>query len=260
MTDEDRLTFHTEKFKIENGGDVCPECLGTGAVIVEEKGTRYARPCACRAAVVTARRRAAAGIPARYRECSLDNFHVVPGIADDTTAGAKRLAARFVACYPAVDAGLLFMGPCGVGKTHLATAIINSLLTDKGVRCRFCDFADLLTEIKKAYAEMSFDESAFLAPLVQAEVLLIDDLGSMKIRDWTLDILSFVINQRYVRKKLIIATTNFLDEAGPGEETLSDRIGPRLRSRLLEMCKTVLMLGKDWRREHSQVGLLRHLG
>ena len=87
----------------------------------------------------------------------------------------------------------------------------------------------------------------------------------MKIRDWTLDLLSQVINHRYVNKRILIATTNYVDEPAPTkeditefgrkEETLEDRIGPRLRSRLNEMCKIVPMRGIDFRETKYQPGL-----
>jgi len=48
---------------------------------------------------------------------------------------------------------------------------------------------------------------------------------------------------------LTIFTTNYLDTRRPeAEETLEDRVGVRLRSRLHEMCKTVIMEGEDYRR------------
>ena len=97
-----------------------------------------------------------------------------------------------------------------------------------------------------------------LFKLATSEILLLDDLGSMKIRDWTLDLLSQVINHRYVNKRILIATTNYVDEPAPTKEDiteLEDRIGPRLRSRLNEMCKIVPMLGIDFRETKYQPGL-----
>ncbi len=258
MRDDDRLNFTLPNVEFDDA-EVCPKCLDTGVVVEEADGVRRARPCDCRRQEERTRRETAVGIPARYRECSLDNFRFFQGLTDVSAAAAHRLARSFADNYPAVDAGLLLMGPVGVGKTHLATGIIKYLSHEKGVRCHWCDFAELLAEVKKRYAGSSFDEYAVLAPLLDAEVLLIDDLGSMRIRDWTLDILSYVINQRYVRQRLIVATTNYLDEPGGADESLTDRIGPRLRSRLLEMCKTVLIAGQDFRAEQFQKYLLRDI-
>ena len=257
--EEDRLEFKLPDVEFDDDVEVCPKCLGTGVVVEDEDGVSHARVCDCQRQTATKRRFAAVGIPARYRECDLDNFDVVPGFTHETGRNALRLAKSFADNYPAVDAGLLLMGRVGVGKTHLAAGIIKKLSLEKNVPCRWCDFSDLLAEVKKRYAGSAFDEYAVLEPLVTAEVLIIDDLGSMKIRDWTLDFLSYVINQRYVNRRLLIATTNYLDEPAGAEETLADRIGPRLRSRLLEMCKTVHITGGDFRREQRQTGILRNL-
>jgi DNA replication protein DnaC len=268
MADDDSLEFKLPDVEFDDDGDVCPKCFGAGVIVVEEGGVRYAKPCDCLRDRRT-QRFAALRVPSRYQHCTLDNFALAEGQSDPSLVAAHRLARRFVDRYPAVEAGLLFMGPFGIGKTHLAFGILQELVLTKNVTCRWCDFSELLAEIKRGYAGNAFDEHAVLHPLVDAEILMIDDLGSMKIRDWTLDLLSYVINQRYINKRLVIATTNFLDEPSSAyevlgefarkDETLSDRIGPRLRSRLLEMCKTVLMQGGDWRQEKTQPNLLRHI-
>jgi DNA replication protein DnaC len=258
--EDDRLEFKLPDVEFDDDVKVCPKCLGAGVVVEVEDGVSRARVCDCQAQRTAKRRLGAVGIPARYRECDLDNFSIVPGFTDKSVVRARRLAESFVENYPDVDAGLLLMGPVGVGKTHLAAGIVKKLTLEKNARCRWCDFSDLLTEVKKRYAGSAFDEYAVLDPLVAAEVLIIDDLGSMKIRDWTLDLLSYVINQRYVNRRLLIATTNFLDEP-PNEEagTLIERIGDRLRSRLLEMCKTVNVTGDDFRKKVHQDSLLRNM-
>jgi DNA replication protein DnaC len=270
MVEDDRLEFKLPDFELDDDAGVCPKCLGAGVIVEDEDGVPRARACDCQRAGATRRLVNALGIPPRYRECSLDNFNIVPGFTDVSVIRAKRIAQSFVDNYPAVDAGLLFMGAPGLGKTHLAAGIVRALVEQKGVNCRWCDFSDLLAEVKKRYAGSTFDEYAILEPLVAAEILLVDDLGSMKIRDWTLDLLSYVINQRYVNRRILIATTNYLDEPpnetkeiygkiGARNETLAEQIGDRLRSRLLEVCKTVLIQGKDFRKEQRQTGILRNL-
>jgi len=65
--------------------------------------------------------------------------------------------------------------------------------------------------------------------------------------------MAHVVNTRYNDKKLTVFTTNYLDERrNDREELLEDRIGTRLRSRLYEMCKTVSMDGKDFRKTFDQ--------
>jgi DNA replication protein DnaC len=101
-----------------------------------------------------------------------------------------------------------------------------------------------------------------LQPVLECEVLVLDELGAVKPTDWVWDTVSLVLNTRYNRKRTTIITTNFIDEPpasiGTGrvtplkaqvrEETLGDRIGQRMLSRLAEMCVTVTMQGEDYRR------------
>jgi DNA replication protein DnaC len=89
-----------------------------------------------------------------------------------------------------------------------------------------------------------------LAPVYQAEVLVLDELGASKPTDWVRDTMMQIIGKRYNDKKLTIFTTNYLDaRRAPADETLEDRIGVRLRSRLYEMCKTVNIEGEDYRKQ-----------
>jgi DNA replication protein DnaC len=88
-----------------------------------------------------------------------------------------------------------------------------------------------------------------LAPVIEAEVLVLDELGAVKPTDWVRDTMMHIINARYNNRKLSIFTTNYLDVSRqPAEETLEDRIGARLRSRLYEMCRTVNVEGEDYRK------------
>jgi DNA replication protein DnaC len=91
-----------------------------------------------------------------------------------------------------------------------------------------------------------------LAPIYEAEVLVLDELGASKPTEWVLDTMTHIIGRRYNDKKLTIFTTNYTDERqSPAGETLQDRIGARLRSRLYEMCTNVLLDGEDYRLRQS---------
>jgi DNA replication protein DnaC len=231
---------------------VCPRCFGSGMEVVAGKG---ARRCECREQNQTLKLLAAARIPRRYREpapprkevCSLQNYYPVAN--NGTQLKAFNYAFRLVREFPLVDRGLLFMGTVGVGKTHLAVAILHGLI-EKGVTCRFCEFGSLLKEIQDSYNPVSkTSEMKVLAPVYQADVLVLDELGASKPTDWVRDTMMQIINTRYNDKKLTIFTTNYLDaRRAPTDETLEDRIGVRLRSRLYEMCKTVQIEGEDYRR------------
>jgi len=162
--------------------------------------------------------------------------------------------------------GLLFVGTVGVGKTHLAVGILKVLIRDKGVPCLFCDYRELLKSIQNSYnPSVPATEMQILRPVFDSEVLVLDELGAVHGTEWVFDTVNYILNSRYNDNKTTIITTNFPDKPERGQveddnprsysaaeraarrETLGDRIGERMRSRLHEMCKKVEMEGHDYR-------------
>lgn len=227
----------------------CSRCFGTGLEVVAGKG---ARRCRCRTHDAHTKLLKAARIPRRFAECSLSNYH--PASSDGSQLRAFNLAYRVVLEYPAVERGLLLAGPCGVGKTHLAAAIIRGLI-ERGVPCLFYEFGALLREIQDSYnKESNTSELGVLAPVYEAEVFVLDESGASKPTDWVRDTLRQIIGTRYNDRRLTIFTTNYADaRRQPSEETLEERVGARLRSRLYEMCRTVMIEGEDYRRRFKPV-------
>jgi DNA replication protein DnaC len=243
----------------------CENCGGTGFEIVSREGREYAQACACR--------RSAAGeagsdparacrIPPRYEHCTLGSFE--PGSPSLSAALEKAMA--FCSGYPHLGAdeglGLLFSGDNGVGKTHLAVGVLRELVETKGARGQFWDFHELIREIKSSYdPETKSTELMVLEPVVETDVLLLDDLGAWKMTDWMNDTLFYILNSRYMAKRPTLITTNYQDvtreEAVAADplrrrEFLVERIGQRLRSRLMEMCLVVRLHGSDHRQARQQ--------
>lgn len=226
--------------------DVCQVCLGTGIEVVPGKG---ARPCSCRTQGAHTNLLARVKLPRRYEDCHFHNYK--PN--NPSQERAFKFATRLAMEYPAVDQGLLLTGPVGVGKTHLAVSILKGL-TERGFKCLFYEFGSLLKEIQDSYnSNTRTSELAVLSPVLNTDVLVLDELGASKPTDWVRDTMAHIINTRYNEQKLTIFTTNYPDERkNDREETLEDRIGVRLRSRLFEMCKTVELSGPDYRRSFAQ--------
>lgn len=227
--------------------EVCPDCFGSGMEIVPGKG---ARRCHCRKQDPHSKRINKVKIPKRYEGCDFPFYKP----QDETQKAAFNYALKLTMDYPAIDRGLLFSGTVGVGKTHLAVSILKGL-SERGFSCLFYEFGSLLKEIQDSYnSNTHTSELGVLAPVFEADVLVLDELGGSKPTDWVRDTMMHVINTRYNDKKLTIFTTNYPDDrANDREETLEDRIGVRLRSRLFEMCKTVVIEGKDFRRNFDKV-------
>ena len=222
---------------------VCSSCSGTGWELVADKGVR---PCHCRTDERRAKLFADARIPKLYSESSLQTYQ--PSKGNLSQLRAFNFAHTFVRDYPVVDRGILFMGSVGVGKTHLSVGIMRGLM-EKGISCRFYEYRSLLKEIQNSYnPNTNASEMDILAPIIECEVIVMDELGAAKPSEWVQDIIGLIINARYNEKRFTILTTNYIDDRQSSvEETLGDRIGARLRSRLYQMCKTVQMDGEDYR-------------
>ena len=229
------------------GGPACDRCFGTGLEVIVGRG---ARRCVCRLGDLHRSLFERARVPRRHEECTLSTYQ--PATDNVSQLLAFKQAYRLVREYPSVARGLLFAGPVGVGKTHLAVAILRGL-TEKGAHCLFYEYGSLLKEIQDSYNPVSrTSEASVLAPVHDAEVLVLDELGASKPSEWVLDTMTHIIGRRYNDKKLTVFTTNYTDERhSPSVETLQDRIGTRLRSRLYEMCSNVLIEGEDYRRRSA---------
>jgi DNA replication protein DnaC len=223
---------------------VCSSCSGTGWEFIVDKGVR---PCSCRNEERRAKLLTDARIPKLYSKSSLQTYK--PSAGDLSQLRAFNYAHTLVRDYPIVDRGILFMGSVGVGKTHLSVGILRGLM-EKGISGRFYEYRSLLKEIQDSYNPNTHTtEMSILAPLFEYEVIVLDELGAARPSEWVQDTIGLIINGRYNEKKLTILTTNYLDECqSSADETLGDRIGVRLRSRLYQMCKTIMVEGEDYRR------------
>lgn len=235
----------------------CPQCSGTGWRIEEKNGISGAVRCDCRDSDRTKEMQAKANIPKLYENASLNNF-VLP--ADNPMASAALgqvvvTVRSYAREFPALEKpGLLFVGEPGTGKTHLAVAALRMLM-NRGFPGLFFDYQTLLEKIRSGYdpASNSSNREAYQSVL-DAGILLLDDLGAHRVTDWVEDTVTSIVTNRCNSRKPLIATTNLpdSDSAAPvfdrttGETarvkvTLAERIGPRAKSRLYEMCRIIRM-------------------
>lgn len=228
---------------------LCSRCNGSGWIPLPGDMLRV-EPCECQGDLRRTQRLASASIPKRYEHCSLDTFR------EETTVlkNAKRRVQEFVDLWPNAPEGkgLLFMGGCGVGKTHLAVAALLEIINSgKPGRLMFSNFQDLIQEIQASFdADTATTKAEIMRPILEADLLVLDELGSQKPTQFVHDILYYVINTRYNEERATIFTTNYYDRSADAkEETLDQRIGTRLRSRLFEMAQVIEFAGaRDHRR------------
>jgi DNA replication protein DnaC len=250
--------------------EVCPICGGTGWKIVERAGLSGATRCGCSEATFARVNKESSGIPPNYEHASLDNFQIPQDnpIARSGLGTVLMQVRSFVREFPTADRqGLLLVGDAGTGKTHLAVAALRALM-DKGHEGVFFDYQNLLERIRSSYDRTSgaTDREAYHSAL-DAELLLLDDLGAHRVTDWVEDTVTSIITYRCNNRKPLIATTNLADPditgssinytspsgAAINKQTLTDAIGARARSRLFEMCRIVRMPAvEDYRIKRRQ--------
>jgi DNA replication protein DnaC len=232
----------------------------------DSEGREVATLCACEIRRQRIRLYNESGIPAKYSDARLNEK-----IRDKENADAFNVFRLLAKDYARGHQGILLMGGAGVGKTYLLCAFLHELIFSHGIPAQFRDFFHLLSDLRSGYSQDKA-ESDLIQPLVDVEVLAIDELGKGRNTPWEQNILDVIISHRYNSKKTTIFTTNYTEskattlaeplrgkdsvasEAEQVRDTLAERVGPRIYSRLKEMCHFVLMKGRD-RREALAAGM-----
>ncbi len=233
----------------------CAACNGTGQRhLVMGDRVRVGR-CRCQMLPDRVALFNRAGVPARHADSTFTSFQ----------PHQNRLPYR--ACQNWVkeyrpgeeNRGLVLWGKVGRGKTHLVVAALRTLILDKGVECRFVEFSHLLSQLKAGY-DSGMGEATTIAALVRVPVLAIDELGKGRGSEWEKGIIDQLVSHRYNALATILATTNFpvrqatgLSEANLAKveqnQTLGDRVGDRVLSRIKEMVQAIPVGGDDFRQK-----------
>jgi DNA replication protein DnaC len=238
---------------------VCVICGGSGWRIIERGGVSAAERCECTRRERSLELERRANIPPLYEEATFENFSLRQDnqIAHRAMVPVFSAVRSYARSFPANEKpGLLLIGPTGTGKTHLCIAALK-VLVSRGFECVFFDFNSLIQQIRSSWdpASKASNRDAY-GQAMEAEVLVLDDLGAHRTLDWIQDVLTSVITHRCNHRKPLIATTNLPDpdagsvgigarahraEDAEHRRTLGEWIGERARSRLFEMCHVIRM-------------------
>ena len=220
----------------------CPLCSDTGVA--------NGRPCRCVAELARALRRQEINAASPLALCSFDSFDVAryPAEVDPDLGGpvreymAKVLAycRKWAAEFGPKSPNLLFMGSAGLGKTHLALAVADAVL-NKGFDVLYSSAAALAAQLSREHFDRDSDGD-WLAACKEADLLILDDLGTEFMTPLAVSVLYELINTRMLCRRPTVYTTNIVDQA-----VFEARYTEKVASRMLGNCRMFKFFGPDQR-------------
>lgn len=194
----------------------CPICGGMGFILFEKDGLCYSRKCDCYKERVLHNRLRFANLPEGFKDYTLQNFNA--GMYRKSESRKKiGIACQVIKTYLAEfeameEAGLglyIYSETKGSGKTRMAASLANELIKVRGKQVKFATSPAILKEIRATWDKDSqYTENRLIDELVQTEILIIDDFGTEKIADWINDKFYYLLNERYINRRLTIFTSN----------------------------------------------------
>ncbi len=221
----------------------CPACRDTGVV--------DGRPCRCVAELVRGLRREEINNASPLKLCGFETFDLTryPTDYDEELETSLREymgkildgCLRYAQSFKPNSRSLLFTGTAGLGKTHLALAIADSVL-DQGFDVLYTSSAALVAQLAREHFEHD-EDTEWLTACQNADLLILDDLGTEYVNALTISVLYELVNTRMLCRRPTIYTSNITDDA-----VLEARYTEKVSSRILGSCKVLRFYGADQRR------------
>lgn len=276
LSDKDRAWFKDELrrqrvaqgLKTDVGPDDAPDnvwclrCMDTGRF---HTGGRWVR-CRCKLLPDRIALYNRIRLPARHGSSTFSSWNMA---LPDSTPDCVRLMTWAKDFKPGAN-GFVLWGPVGRGKTHLLSATLREIVFEHGARARFVEFTHLLSELKASFEQRNVSSASILDEVMDCDVLAIDELGKGRSTEWELQVLDELVSRAYNAQTTLVATTNYMPGSATGRrpsnlalvgsgsdkekadaQTLGDRVGDRVYSRLAEMASLwpIGLARTDHRRE-----------
>lgn len=220
----------------------CPVCRDSGSV----DGV----PCRCVAEVARALRRSEINAASPLALCGFDTFTLdrYPTEPDPDLGGSPRdymgkvlsYAKQYAENFTTNSRGLMFIGSAGLGKTHLALAIADTVL-NRGFDVLYASSAALAAQLGREHFDRD-NNDPWLDACKEADLLILDDLGTEYISQLTISVLYELINTRMLCHRPTIYTSNIVDQS-----IFEARYTEKVASRILGSCKLIKFFGEDQR-------------
>ena len=216
----------------------CEKCGDTG--FVENK------MCTCMKEALTLAGIESSGFGGLIKEQSFDNFSLDyykknPSHYEVMNRHLERLKKYARDFDPQKSPSILLIGGTGLGKTHLSSAVARKVI-EKGNDVFYTGAIDLFSQFEiQRFKSYNNEPNELIERYFECDLLIIDDLGTEMINQFSVSTLYNLLNDRLSRKKPTIVSTNL------SKDDIQKKYNDRIHSRIFCEYLVLLFVGNDIR-------------